>query len=1607
MKTRKGKRFLSALLAALMVITALPMSALAATNGLGAKSAELDALDDAIAAYETAMDGTIYADMATAYDKYMTAKELRDVYVYGGDESKDLQSAANALTAATTEMQKSKLSTDVTYTTVTDSSGATVASDYANGLLYYGGNLRFANDVVGSWYYDDGAKQWFKIVMNDYVFLYDGTTPLRAPVQFSFEYQNDYVFSTSSTSCPRGITAVAVNNTDLSLANWTVKKDQKGNIPFMTSDGTVVPTVAAASGSDSPIYWNRSSAGKSNTKQNTGSSFVTYSGTPSSPLTTIDTRFTIYDHDKNRAAIIAASECLAGDKGGSQEAHNGHNYGYVINYAGVKEALAKAQSSMSNIKNYCNDAADMRSLLVAVSALASANPSDSTKYNFASKTAEAASACATDINNARTALTNAQNALTADDDSYDQLRNVIDLTKATYTAGNDNGVYSTETWSTFKSAYEAAYTAIMAVESGYKPNGTVTSIATDLQTAYDALLKEAQDSRVDTSALVDAITKANGMEDYATYFSDESYTNLANVVADAKKAVWGSEENYGVPSAALKKSDENTKIVADQTAAVLAAIPALRINHDLHITSGTHYVSWNSILASYAAMDGAKYVNFDDLLEAVSNAKIEMAALDNKDMTTPEQLLADYTAILEKTLVAYDALEFSFTELPNGTVATNAEHLIVGSANSKTASNSMVNSANISGSVALGFSFPNNAVLIRTSHEATTFNLGDMMLFFGTWRDYDHQLLFFNLNDTVTDSDSTGELVGRAVGAGQTPSLHDTDVDEFITKKNIKPGNAIKTTGTTGATWALRDLYAVEVDNKTDAFAVDASGNRINDKSTNVLDIATSEASNNQGTQNVLFLHGKGGSGNYGGNTYAGAYTMSVAKDNASTNLTTTTLPNKKIYTVSANVGAVTRLSYQPMSAWTTLRHDVQSYSVTATVVDIAYLFDLINQCSALTDSNKYTEASWNKFADALRNAKGQMAYTTMTADEILTEAKTRYTTLLRAYNALELNTFDLTFNYKDANGDDATKTIKSVAYGANLKEQADTIAVTDYKKGGYSYTFTGWDPEITDSMLVTGAVTYTAQYSSKMDNADFSALDAAVTKLTTLADKTYAASDLEAVAALIDGLTYYNYDADQRAATMGDKQTEIDAETAKVNAYSITASTLDLSAAEAALAKAQDGKDSDAYDLSAITGFELYKTVTVNGKDIVGITYKDMNTLNAAIQALLESLQPMQYNVYLNNQLLGTYNYGARIEVNGDGTVGTNDDIESETSTAKYAWYYSYNSVQVTQTTAPKYMTTAPSYGFVVKGNTYLTTEKADSDAANYVVTFVNGINGHVFDVVYTTGDVTMPTAPACAFYTFSGYDNGAAAGSKITVNGDTTIIAQYDVTNIATFNISVLNVNQDSVIDKSFNYNDLVTYTDDSAEIWVKYLGEIEGTYVDPATGLTQTAERSTFVIVGYGKTLTLRACEDAEYDAYTLSDWEGILEDQETCNVLDNDANGASSSTREGIVKASTKFSMIGSFALPENAKTVEYGMLFTTAAGKTLTLENASTDSSIKRLKASKHTGENDNYGQYVVSIKSTSLSGSYDLTYRSYVTYTLNGKTYTVYADKAVSETAQF
>ena len=726
--------------------------------------------------------------------------------------------------------------------------------------------------------------------------------------------------------------------------------------------------------------------------------------------------------------------------------------------------------------------------------------------------------------------------------------------------------------------------------------------------------------------------------------------------------------------------------------------------------------------------------------------------------------------------------------------------------------------------------------------------------------------------------------------------------------------------------------------------------------------------------------------------------------------LATSKAPTTTTYSVAKSY-LYAQCKFFNWSAQTQTYNGVIDTPMDVTVVDISplcYLLDSVDQYTNLNqehDYKWYTTDSYNDLLNAISAAKlltnNNSVHTYDSAKEYGTAVAQTWNTLRNAISNLTPATYVVTFNYKTATGAD-TKTQKGGNYGSELVAPTD---LPSYTEGDYRYVFAGWDKEVTST--ITGDETYTAVYNKELNTADFSEIDEAVEEVTTLADNVYSVADLEELNEHIDSLKYYNYTEDEREETLANEQSLIHAEAAAVHEWALHESDLDLSTAEAALEQAKLACDSDAVDTNAIQMFELTQTVDVNGEMVTGLVYNTQKELDAAISALIASLQPKTYTVQLNGVVLGEYAYGTRLVVNGDGQVSENENIETNDGAKNYAWYYSFNSVQVTNTTSPKYMTTAPSFGFVVKGNTFLTTEEADSSEGSYVVTFVNGINGHVYDVVYTTGTVDIPAAPDCAFYKFTGYDNGSSEGGQITVSQDTVITANYEIGNIESYNISFVDGSTYDEIDSgTYEYNDKVTCTKEGTYLWAEYLGEQEREVFNEMTGWkTQTV--SCYRIVAYGDTVNFRACADVEYDAFTQSDWNLVVGDTSMNYIDDDDANGASSVTTSGIVKADTKFSMIGQFALPEGATAVEYGMLFTTESGKTLTLENASADSTIKRLKASKHTGESDNYGQYVISIKSATLSGSYDFTYRSYLTYTMNGKTYTVYADKPVTENVQF
>lgn len=1566
MSTRKSKKLLSAFLAAVMVLSSFvitPISSFAATHSL-------DDLEQLMTGYEQKMaDGKTYTNLESAYDAWYDAYVTAVGVKAGTVADSQIDTAYANLESALSGMQEwtSPTGTSSVYSRAGDGDDA-IPSDYAKNIL-------FASRVAENgnlW----SSKQKNCTVQMQYspvtVALYDGSNTIRIPVAFAYSNSTTgyrYVYACFPTdNATSGEPAADSTNFALqgswhgggSNCNWNA--------------------AWAATGAQCAGYKNAQGISSSNSTDRVGMNrWLTYAN------------YMDYIGD-NGGFINGVKTIQPGWYAYStyRSADNANHYMtnvskiMLVDYTALKQAVA-ATNELGKITTYTYSTA--KALLSAIDSATAFDPNSKFSATTEDSAVTDTAACAAEIDAKITAITNAKNNLSAaNKESYMSLAASYSAYKALYDGDNSTGYYEQTSFDAFKTAFAAAQAEIVGVTNKAFRMTDATALNTDLTNAYIAL--KTAEQYIDDSELQAVFVQYYALS--SAQFTQDSYNALTDKI---NQALQYYNDNTYTAGIVLTDSDEDAAIYNQILADAQTALAGLRVNHDAKVVLENESVSYNSMLAAAEALDASKYANYTVLVEAISQAKLDMAALDNTDFTTVDAMLAAYTAILQNIQTAINALEYSFTLLPNGTVAKPATGVTVGSENAKTGNNSMVNTSDIKGSIALGFQFPNNGVFIRTTHEAATFDVGNMMLYWGAWRDYDQQLLFLNMNDTNTD---TGELETWAVAAGQTPRAQ--NIPDNITKHNLTAGNVA--TGL-GCSFAVEDLYCIEADSKINAIATDANGNYIADKSTNLFNTAFSTDTNERGTANALVMHGKGNN-SFGGNTYSGKYTMSLPATQAAA-LTASTVPAQRYYSVNANVGAVANVYYQPMSAWCIFRHDVAAYTVSATVVDVSYLFDLIKECDAITDSSVYTTDSWKNFSDALTAAKSQMNYTQMTAAQITDNARLRYVNLWKAYQALELRTVDVVFNYHAADGSEVSKTV-SIHFGDTILDKlADAgIEAVDYMANGYSYTFAGWSPVLTDSTRVDAdAMTFTAQYTSKLEMANFDALDAAVDQLTALENRAYSVADLQALDAFIKGLTYYNMSAEDRAAANGLIQNDIDAETAQVAAYAIDKVTsVDYSAAEAAFEAEKAAKDSDAYDVSKLSTTELYQNVDVNGKTVEGLLYTDEAELNAAVKDILEHIEKVQYKIYLNGELIGTEYYGTRIEVNAeDKSISYNTDMEVNKGDANYAWYYSFDSVQVTQTTTPKYMMTAPSYGFVVKGNTYLTTAEAETDVqATPVVTFVNGINQHVFDVVYAKdGQVTIPDAPVCAFYTFTGYEGGYTAGATIDVTEDMTIVANYTETGIAEYEIDVSGYS-DGWIGGSFPYNERITLTDDGTEVWV--------TWRDSAAENAAGDIVSGYQIVAYGPTVSFCVCEDVTIMGFALRDLEDYKDPYGTDLLIDLDDNGASSMIRNGVVKSSTKFSMIGSFALPEGAQAVEYGVLFTKADDKTLTLENASKDSTIKRLKGGKHTGENDSFGQYVISVKNPA-AGSYTFTYRSYLTYTLNGKTYTVYATTPVTESVTF
>lgn len=164
----------------------------------------------------------------------------------------------------------------------------------------------------------------------------------------------------------------------------------------------------------------------------------------------------------------------------------------------------------------------------------------------------------------------------------------------------------------------------------------------------------------------------------------------------------------------------------------------------------------------------------------------------------------------------------------------------------------------------------------------------------------------------------------------------------------------------------------------------------------------------------------------------------------------------------------------------------------------------------------------------------------------------------------------------------------------------------------------------------------------------------------------------------------------------------------------------------------------------------------------------------------------------------------------------------------------------------------------------------------------------------------------------------------------------------------------------------------------------------------------------VVAYGTDYTFRVSKpNTVLLAVTKTEYTKLQEDTFTgfYNKENKfDENGASVTTQDRLVISDGKFSMVSTFALPEGARMVETGILYSATTGsKTMfngayTLGNVSPANNLIRIKSTAHTVGN----QYVCSLTHKSLKGKkvskVPMKWVAYMVYEKDGKKITKYSE---------
>ena len=1482
------KKAISLLLSSILIISTAPFTAFA-------EDAQTN-LENAIAAYESKMDGTIWLNMTDAYDAYVEANKALDAYKYG-NASIDLSSYTENLISKTEAMtfwkqQYAKKFIDVI------STGNQAFPDDSTGDIDLVRYHQYCCQNVLAWQRADESRG-SKI---------SGGTIGSTDIEL-WCYPNVVLLVDDSGNAPQfPILAMAMKNA-YNSTRWIWQlypskslEDNSNSSDFRLTDNWHASTTYYWSNRNYNWTWTMGlEAGNAVQEQDNGEGNMGFAmGQAGAVSQTYRTR--LY-HD-GRWISMANVVRFAGQFDGYYKTYNGMPFyrnsganagdetGYinatypihVIRYDRLLNTMKQTKSGFLNILENTYTQGGLRDVLLAYD---NATKVDPINVNYTENLSNV-ERIGNIIKEADEALISA--AAVEDSAGYANLRKAMNSKKSVYEAGSEG--YKAASWRGFKDAYEASQNFFANVlEAGYNSSADEQATSEYAQRLADYLNNyelETIYDKVDTAELEMLIEEADDAIANKAMFTVDSYAESAieTVCNNAKAAIWGAAENYPFARFKLNLSDEATALAAEKCIELRTAIYALRIDKTVSVpTAGNN--SMVSALALAENYSSENYGNYSELASAVTAANSFVVTVNNVTAHCVFNKISEYKEKVRAIIFAINTLRPAFDKITNGTFGSLTRDF----------STIVRSTGDASGGPrwTLNFVRDNDIVVFRTEYPAMQIDLGGATLeWYSKDNDYDAHLDTINIYD-----ESKENQLGELVTSWSTTPFNPSAVNIMSVAADY-PGMLSASTDE-NSTYTLKNLTVSS--SSASKLACDMNGFAVTDTSFIVDELLSSTQGESSDKLMGTVVTNKG-------TAYINAdFNLAVPKEPKKT-ISETTLPKMTAHTLESNLGMVYYWKYTKNTIrWQGYSHDRVPYNQTTYVMNIAPLIELINKAREYEDKEQiYQISAWNDFASALSAARANMDYGNMNAEDIEAACQTRYTNLWNAFKTLK---------------ESPAANNASIHSAVEADENVGNVYKADNRDGRWSSA--RWEAFKTAYLEAASAIEQGGKYSDynvrNYDESEQSAIDAVAAALSTaynelitygcradfspvynaaktaLADNLYTASSLEALRDELKDSSKYPYlnMSEENRASVYAEQNVVDEISAEANAVAGAFESIpvqkeegaDESALEAAklLAKAEI-KDPDAFSnideiKALIDSADNSRSVEIyDGYTVSGVKYATAEEINAAVSSLLSGLTVKKYQINVVDSEGNAVNASIRDE-NGN-EINTENGIDYGTKIIVYApeneevdWFYSYSSNTVSETSS-KYYTTDKWIHLTVRGNTTLTVKSVAQQNETVKITYVNALTGKTFAVDYAAKDeaYTLQSAPILPYYTFAGYTleaEGEDYETEITPSEDTIVFANYEFdTANDFFTVTLGNINGSitttQYLTQDLEYNDLVEFT----------VGD--GTFGEEGSGIYQTVKKngSQYKINGEVYSLPATTRTPLRYTSNEIYAWVVVKED-----------------------------------------------------------------------------------------------------------------------------------